>query len=179
MYVLLTQTWTVTYYVTDLSSRQGERPTKNKTAAVLNATRIWSWVPEGPAAKTDWLTDWQLQSNSDSNCICCLTQAGTATCYMTDASSRHWGRPRTNKTAAILTTITIWSLVLEGTRRQDGPTDRPSVVRWLTLYTYWPKCLPPSVKIIRTPVNNIYRASSRLASFALRRVDVVALDSSS
>jgi len=52
---------TVTYYMTDPSSRQGERPTTKITAPVLTTTKIWSWVPEGVNAKT---ADWQLQSNS-------------------------------------------------------------------------------------------------------------------
>jgi len=47
------QTRTVTCYKTDLSSRQGGRPTTNKTAAVLTTSKIWSWVPEGLNAKTD------------------------------------------------------------------------------------------------------------------------------
>jgi hypothetical protein len=33
----------------------------------LTTTKIWSWVPEGPNAKKDWLTDRQLQRNSDSD----------------------------------------------------------------------------------------------------------------
>jgi hypothetical protein len=49
---------TVTCYKSDLSSRQGGRPTTNKTATVLTTAKIWSWVPEGLNAKTVWLTDW-------------------------------------------------------------------------------------------------------------------------
>jgi len=55
----LTQTRPVNYYMADPSSRQGERLMTN-----LTATKIWSWIQEG---LTDWLTDRQLQSNSDSD----------------------------------------------------------------------------------------------------------------
>jgi len=66
MYILLTQTETVTCYMTDPSSRQGGRPTTNRTATVFTTAIIWSWVPEGLNDwLTDWLTDGQLQSNSD------------------------------------------------------------------------------------------------------------------
>jgi len=57
MYMLLTHTRTVTCYMTDSSSSQGERPTANKTSTVLTTAKIWPWVPEGLNAK-DWLTDW-------------------------------------------------------------------------------------------------------------------------
>jgi len=75
MYIFPTQARTVTYYMRDPSSRQGDRPATSKTAVVLTATQMWSWVLEGLNAKTDWLTDWltdlmtdrQLQSNSDSD----------------------------------------------------------------------------------------------------------------
>jgi len=56
MYISPTQTRTVTCYVTDLSSRQGGRPTTDKTATVSTTARIWSWVPEGIKARTGWLT---------------------------------------------------------------------------------------------------------------------------
>jgi hypothetical protein len=42
MYVLLTQTRTVTFYKIEPSSRQGERPTSNKTATLLTTTTICS-----------------------------------------------------------------------------------------------------------------------------------------
>jgi hypothetical protein len=57
MRMLLTQTKTVAYYMTDPSFRQGEHPTTYKTTTVFTTTKIWSWVPEGLNAKTDWLTD--------------------------------------------------------------------------------------------------------------------------
>jgi hypothetical protein len=50
-----TQTRPVTCYMTDTSSRQGGRPTTNKTAIVLTTTGIWLWVPDGIEAGTDWL----------------------------------------------------------------------------------------------------------------------------
>jgi len=59
MYILL-DTGTVTYYVTDTSSRQGARPVTNKASSVLTIPKIWSRVPEGPDAKKDLLTDRQL-----------------------------------------------------------------------------------------------------------------------
>jgi len=62
----LTQTRSMTYYMTYQSSRQTERSTTSKKAIVLTTTKIWSWVQQGLSAKTDWLTDRQLQSNSDS-----------------------------------------------------------------------------------------------------------------
>jgi hypothetical protein len=42
VYILLTQTRTVTYYMTDPFCRYGERPTTNKTATVLTTAKIWS-----------------------------------------------------------------------------------------------------------------------------------------
>jgi hypothetical protein len=59
IYMLPTQTKSVTCYKADPSSRLGGRPTKTKTAAVFTKAKIWSWVPEGwISALTDWLTDW-------------------------------------------------------------------------------------------------------------------------
>jgi hypothetical protein len=57
--------------MTDPSSWQGGRSTTNKTAAVLTTSKIWSWVgsPRGAQrqdGRTDWLTDRQVQSDSDS-----------------------------------------------------------------------------------------------------------------
>jgi len=41
------------------SSRQGGRPTTNKTLIVLTTTKIWSWFPEGlMPRRIDWLTEW-------------------------------------------------------------------------------------------------------------------------
>jgi hypothetical protein len=39
-YVLLPQKRTVTYYIKDTISHQGERPTTNKTTTVLTTTKI-------------------------------------------------------------------------------------------------------------------------------------------
>jgi hypothetical protein len=36
----------------------GKMAHDNKIASVLSTAKIWSWVPEGLNAKTDWLTDW-------------------------------------------------------------------------------------------------------------------------
>jgi hypothetical protein len=51
--------------MTDLSYRQWGRPTTNKPETILTTAKIWSRVPEGLNAKTGWLTDRQLQCNSD------------------------------------------------------------------------------------------------------------------
>jgi hypothetical protein len=53
------------------SSGHGRRPTTNETATVLTTAKISSRVPEGLNAKADWLTDRQLQSDSDSDCVEC------------------------------------------------------------------------------------------------------------
>jgi len=51
-------------YVTDSSTHQGGRPMR-PSRNYLTTAEIWSRFTEGPKAKTDdWLTDWQLQSNS-------------------------------------------------------------------------------------------------------------------
>jgi len=49
---------TVTYYVADLSSRQGECPTTNKTATVLTKSKSGHEFRRGATPRrTDWLTD--------------------------------------------------------------------------------------------------------------------------
>jgi len=53
----LTQKRTVTCYMTDPSSRQGGRPTTNKTATVLTTAKSGSRFPEGLNAKTDGRND--------------------------------------------------------------------------------------------------------------------------
>jgi hypothetical protein len=65
--MLPTKKKNVPYYKTDTSSRQGRRPMKNRTITVLTTAKTWPWAPEGLNAKTDWLTDRQSQSNSDSD----------------------------------------------------------------------------------------------------------------
>jgi hypothetical protein len=65
IYIWLTQTRTVSCYMIEPSLSHGDRPTTNKTTAVLTETKMWSWVPEGHSATTDGLTDRQLQSNSE------------------------------------------------------------------------------------------------------------------
>jgi hypothetical protein len=57
MYVSLTQTGTVTCYLTDPSSGQEGRP-MTKPQVSLTTAKIWSWFPEGINARTDGLTDW-------------------------------------------------------------------------------------------------------------------------
>jgi len=42
MFILLTQTRTVTYKMIDLSSQQGGSYTTNETATVLTTAKIWS-----------------------------------------------------------------------------------------------------------------------------------------
>jgi hypothetical protein len=67
---ILTHTRTVTNYMLDLSSRQGGQPhnnNNNKTTTLLTTTRNRSRVSERLNAKTDWKTDHQLQTNSDSD----------------------------------------------------------------------------------------------------------------
>jgi hypothetical protein len=66
-YTSPTETRTVTSHKTYPSSRQGGCLTTNKIAALLTTNKIWSWIPEGLNAKTDGLTELQLQSNSDSD----------------------------------------------------------------------------------------------------------------
>jgi hypothetical protein len=44
------------YYMTDSPSRQGGRPTTNKTSTVLTTTKIWSSFPQGPNARANWPT---------------------------------------------------------------------------------------------------------------------------
>lgn len=67
MHILLTETWTLNYYMTDPSYRQRKRPTKNKKSIVLTTIKTGSRVPEWLNAKrltdrpndrvTDRLTD--------------------------------------------------------------------------------------------------------------------------
>jgi hypothetical protein len=42
MYIFVTQTRTVTYYMTDMSSHQGRFHTTKKTTTVLITAKIWS-----------------------------------------------------------------------------------------------------------------------------------------
>jgi len=69
MYILLTQTRTVSCYMTDPSFRQGGRPTTNKTATVFNYNNNVAMSPRGPQCqdgwmdgRTDGLTDWPTNS---------------------------------------------------------------------------------------------------------------------
>jgi len=89
MYILLTQTRTVTCYMTVPSSRQGERPTINKTATVLTTIKIWSWVPEGRNTKTDWLTISCRADVTSAPCtyLCSLCDALAESCSHDSESS--------------------------------------------------------------------------------------------
>jgi len=42
-------------YLTDPSTRQGRRP-MTPSRNCLSTAEIWSWIPEGLNAKTDWLS---------------------------------------------------------------------------------------------------------------------------
>jgi len=55
----------VTCYKTDPVFPSGKTPHNNKTANVLTTAKIWSLVPEGLDAKTDWLTE---MNNMDEPC---------------------------------------------------------------------------------------------------------------
>jgi hypothetical protein len=52
----LAEVRTVNYYMTVSSSRHKARPHDKQNANVLTTTKIWSRVPEGLNAKTDWLS---------------------------------------------------------------------------------------------------------------------------
>jgi len=53
MYILPSQTRTVTLYVTDPSTRQGGRPTTYKTKTFCYEAKIWPWVPNRGSEPSD------------------------------------------------------------------------------------------------------------------------------
>jgi hypothetical protein len=73
----------LTCYMTDSSSRQGQRPTTNKIATVLTTAKIWSWVPEGLIAKMDWLTDMRHSVRPEAGGSMTLRSVGSLLHYYT------------------------------------------------------------------------------------------------
>jgi hypothetical protein len=105
MCILLTQIRTVTCYMTDPSSRQGELPTTNKTATILTTAKIWSWIPKGLSAKTDWLTDWQTDRQTDRQTDLPTDRQLQSNSVSDPLTSRRWKQDGTPKRSYHTTSI--------------------------------------------------------------------------
>jgi len=125
-------------YMTDLTSREAERLTTNKTATVLTTTKILSWV-EGLNSRTDRLTDWPTDRLTD-----WLTDwlADWLSCEVNLTLLLYWGRLLNVLT---LTLLLYWDSLLN--------------ILTLTLLLYW-----DILSVLNSYCNNVSLKSPGLLS---------------
>jgi hypothetical protein len=113
-YVLLTQTRTVTNYMSD--PEKAQQQTKRQLSwpqPKSGHESRWGSTPRW----TNWLTDRQTERLLQSN-------------FQSDSHPHRRGLPMTIKPILVWQHINVWSWA-----PQNGPTDRPSVAKWLGLET--------------------------------------------